>query len=208
MGKINNISGKKYGLLTVLDEYTINKRGKVVWKCQCDCGKITHVIASDLHSGNTKSCGCLFRKISTPTHNYKSDRRLYGIYNGIKQRCYNLKNPKYIDYGARGIVLCDDWLKSFDSFCEWALGNGYASYLSIDRIDANGNYTPENCRWATALEQGRNTRSTKNLSYNGTTQPMSQWAKQLGISASSLRYKLCVQNLSLEEIIDQSGTHF
>lgn len=203
MGEFQNLTGNKYALLTVLDEHKKSHDGKTIWKCQCQCGNITYVIARDLKNGNTKSCGCLKLKTSNEKYNYKNSKRLYTIYYGIKARCYKSTSPKYKDYGARGIIMCEEWLNSFESFCDWALSNGYSDNLSIDRIDCNGNYEPTNCRWTTSLIQGQNTRSTKLITYNGKTQPMSRWAKELNMNASSLRYLIVNKNMSLEEIIDK-----
>lgn len=161
MRNFQDLSGNKYGLLTVLNERTHDKWGKTVWKCKCECGKIAYVVARDLKNGNTRSCGCLLKKISTESYNYKSNKRLYNIYNGIKQRCYNSNSPKYKDYGGRGITMCSQWLQSFESFCKWSLQNGYKEDLSIDRIDVNGNYEPSNCRWATIKVQNNNKRNNK-----------------------------------------------
>lgn len=203
MGKFQDLSGQTYGELTVLNEYSKAHDGKTIWTCRCSCGNITHVIARDLKNGNTKSCGCMKTKTSNGTYNYKNAKRLYTIYYGIKARCYKESSPKYKDYGGRGITMCDEWMNNFDSFCKWAFANGYSDKLSIDRIDNNGNYEPSNCRWATPLIQGANTRSTCLLTYQGKTQPMSHWAKELNISPSSLRKKILIKGMTLEEIINE-----
>ena len=120
----------------------------------------------------------------------------------MKARCYKKSSRKYKDYGARGIIICDEWLNSFDAFCEWALSNGYSENLSIDRINNNGNYEPSNCRWATSIIQGKNTRSTRLLTFEGKTLPMSQLAKKLNMTPSSLKRKIDEQHLTLEQIIN------
>lgn len=97
------------------------------------------------------------------------DKRLKAIYQGMKQRCYNANRPNYKYYGGRGIAICDEWLNSYQAFSDWAVANGYQEHLSIDRIDTNGNYEPENCRWASMKEQAKNKRSWSNTGVLGVT---------------------------------------
>lgn len=100
----------------------------------------------------------------------------------MKSRCYTATDGDYSGYGARGIRVCSAWLSSFDAFRDWALANGYTDELTIDRVDVNGPYSPENCRWVTAKEQSRNRRNTLCITYNGVTKSASEWAEQLGVS--------------------------
>lgn len=112
----------------------------------------------------------------------KCRTRLYRIFDHMKQRCYNKNNNRYKHYGGRGIVVCDEWNSDFDVFYNWAYENGYDDTLTIDRIDVNGNYEPSNCRWITNLEQQNNKRNNVLLTYNGKTQTMAQWARELNIN--------------------------
>lgn len=112
----------------------------------------------------------------------RSKTRLYRIWQGMKSRCCTSSDGDYSNYGARGIQVCDAWLTSFDVFKDWALANGYTDELTIDRVDVNGPYSPENCRWATVKEQNRNKRDTLFITYNGVTKSASEWAEQLGVS--------------------------
>ena len=112
----------------------------------------------------------------------RSKTRLYRIWWGMKSRCCTPSDGDYSNYGARGIRVCDAWLASFDAFKDWALANGYTDELTIDRVDVNGPYSPENCRWATVKEQSRNRQNTLFIAYNGVTKSASEWAEQLGVS--------------------------
>ncbi|MBQ7405302.1 MAG: hypothetical protein IJV90_02655 [Candidatus Methanomethylophilaceae archaeon] len=108
----------------------------------------------------------------------------------MKQRCYNPKVSNYHNYGRRGIAVCDEWLDDFQAFYDWAISHGYESGLSIDRIDNDGDYSPSNCQWATRTEQSNNTRTNKHLTYNGKTQTINQWARELNIGDGTLRTRL------------------
>lgn len=170
MPRLKELTGTKFGRLTVVARSENSRRsGKSVtrWLCKCDCGNLVVVEGHSLSRGRTKSCGCLNRETQkkyaqtrAKTHG-GSYTRLYHIYSHMKSRCYHQTDAKYNLYGGRGIRICDEWLFSFVSFREWALSNGYRDNLTIDRIDPDGNYEPQNCRWATLAEQSRNRRCVK-----------------------------------------------
>lgn len=119
-----------------------------------------------------------------------SRKRLAGILNSMKQRCYNPNSPSYNHYGGRGIRICVDWLLDSGSFYKWAIENGYTDNLSIDRINNNGDYAPENCRWVTAKVQNNNTRANRFISFNEKTQTMAQWADEIGIYYPTLEQRI------------------
>lgn len=156
MGKTKDLTGKKFGKLSVVEMCGKSKAGQSLWLCVCDCGNKTTVQYGNLTSGYTKSCGCLRGR---PKQTGMSHTRIYHIWYGMKQRCYNPKSPKYKNWGGRGITLCDEWKDDFFAFRDWAIANGYREDLTIDRINVNGNYEPSNCRWATLQEQGSNKRT-------------------------------------------------
>lgn len=132
-----------------------------MWKCVCDCGRTTIVNGQNLKSGNTTSCGCYGierRNNASKTHG-KSNTRLHRIWKAMHSRCYNKKYHAYKYYGGRGITICEEWLHNFKTFYDWAMANGYEENLTIDRIDPNGNYSPNNCRWVTMELQNKNKRA-------------------------------------------------
>lgn len=183
--------GKTFGRLTVLKQ-SPRKSGKIYWSCLCSCGKVVDVEGYHLRSGRTKSCGC-----------YKADRtrerskthglyntRLHVIWSSMKIRCYNRNHQAYKNYGGRGISVCAQWKSNFKCFYDWAMDNGYNDSLTIDRIDTNGNYSPENCRWIDMKSQAQNRRNNVYLTDNGQTKTVSDWAAETGQHPWTLFYRI------------------
>lgn len=198
--KVENIIGRRFGRLLVVENLNVNSHGSKLHRCICDCGNIKDVPISYLKSKHTTSCGCLVRELHT-THNL-SQSRLYGIHQNMLDRCFRKNELAYRDYGGRGITVCEEWKNDFMSFYNWSMENGYSDELTIDRIDNNGNYEPSNCRWATKAQQARNTRKNVYFTYNGITKTISEWARDFGIPLTTFRRRI-KQNRPLEEIISK-----
>lgn len=176
---LHNLQGNRYGKLTVIKYYGISDKNQIYWFCKCECGKGVYVKTADLMNGTRKSCGCMQLEIGHKNYRYGCrTNRLYTIWRGIKARCLNANAPNYTYYGGRGISICDEWLHSFDLFQSWALNNGYSNELTIDRVDVNGNYCPENCKWSTVTQQNNNKRNNRYLTINGRIQTLSEWCRE------------------------------
>jgi hypothetical protein len=200
MGNFIDLTGKNFGSLKVI-ERAENQNKRVMWLCQCNCAKntIKKVQSSHLISGKIISCGCV-----KGTKHGLSQTKIYNVYVSIKQRCYNENCDIYINYGERGIRVCEEWLgeSGFISFYNWSNANGYKEGLSIDRIDVNGNYEPSNCRWATIKEQSLNKRSSTLLTLKGVTKNISEWSKEYNIPVNTIRGRI-KKGKSLDDLFDK-----
>ena len=190
-----NLTGRRFGALTVISRAENARSGKARWNCLCDCGttKEIPVFGYDLKSGKVSSCGCVRRITASSsskrnTTHGKTHTRIYGIWQCMKRRCNpnNSYSRKY--YG--NITVCDEWLHDFQAFCDWAMAHGYADDLTIDRIDVNGNYCPENCRWATYKEQENNRRNNHIVAYKGEKYTIARLSEKLNLSPQTLRSRI------------------
>lgn len=177
-----DMTGKRVGRLVVLKLAYIKREAH--WLCQCDCGQLTNVAGSQLRKATTKSCGC-GRKTQNGGHGTPE----YTSWKDMKRRCYNPRARYYHIYGGRGITICDRWRTSFVNFLA-DMGPKPFPEASIDRIDNDGNYEPGNCRWATKLEQSHNSRKVRNITYNGETHCLREWARRIGITKRTLSVRL------------------
>jgi hypothetical protein len=167
MSKAKDIVGQKFGRLTILRKVKSNKYRQARCECECDCGNKVIVLIYNLKNKKTKSCGCLQKeevKKRFTKHGMKK-YPLYDVWSGMRKRCCNPRHAKFKIYGARGIKICDEWINNPEIFIEWALSNGWEKGLQIDRIDNDGDYEPNNCRFVTARENNSNKQihKTRNL---------------------------------------------
>lgn len=182
-----NLTGKKFHKLTVID-YAFSKNGHTYWNCKCDCGKETIILGTAINTGKSKSCGC-YNAESKMTHGL-SEHPLYHVFNTMKQRCYNSNSEDYYLYGARNIIICDEWLKDFLDFYNWAMNSGYQQGLEIDRIDTNGNYEPINCRWVDDIDQANNTSRNINITIDNITKTFAEWCRFYNKKTSVVRNRV------------------
>lgn len=204
MPKRTDLTGQRFGRLVVKSYAYTDSSKKAIWVCMCDCGKNCEVRANDLLRGKTNSCGCLKRDTRITmnlTHGGKHTR-LYNIWIAMLERTGNKNSSNYHNYGGRGIAVCEEWKNDFEQFRNWATSHGYREDLTIDRIDVNGDYCPENCRWATKKEQANGTRRNIKIEYKGQTLTLSQWAEKIGINRYTLRNRIFVYGWSVEEAFE------
>lgn len=194
MGKFVDLTGRRFGRLEVISrgEDYVSPSGYVAvnWVCRCDCGNTVVVRGCNLKSGASTSCGC--ERIIHPnrlTHGQKNTR-LYKIWKSMKERCCNKNNASWPEYGGRGIEVCEQWLHDFKSFYDWSMKNGYREDLSIDRIDNDKGYGPENCRWSDSVGQQNNKRNNHILEFHGERKTMAEWSRITGVSYHKLKDRI------------------
>jgi len=194
MGVFVDLTEQKFGFLKAIEK--TKKRassGSVVWLCLCDCGKYHEVASTSLKNGQTKSCGCLFLDVAKSKGHAKRTHgmtatRIYSIWTNMKGRCYSKTNTKYPTYGGRGIVVCDAWKDSFESFF---LDMGHPPEgCTLDRIDVNGNYEKSNCRWATQKEQQNNRRNNVIITVGEKPMTMAEYCDENGLNADKVQQRL------------------
>lgn len=188
MGQKVEMIGKRFGRLLVLAEDKRGNGGVIYYKCLCDCGKEKVVNGVSMRRGLIKSCGCYhLERVSKDNPIYK--RRLYRKYWSMRNRCEYPGSRYYYCYGGRGIKVCDEW-KEFEVFEKWAYENGFKEGLTLDRIDVNGNYEPNNCRWITQKEQCYNTRRNVYITRNGKRKTVTEWSEITGIGKATIQRRM------------------
>ena len=188
-----NLVGQKFERLTVEEWIPAHDNICGKWKCRCNCGNLVLVPTHSLKSGNTKSCGCFRKGIIKPRsfegeYTDKHRPRLYWTWINMIRRCENPKAPDYYRYGAIGITVCEEW-HDLPTFLNWAYTHDWQEGLTLDRINNNGNYEPENCRWADVFTQGNNRRTNTLWEYNGKTMTLAQWSRKTGLSSETLLHR-------------------
>ncbi|SOC79851.1 hypothetical protein SAMN06296241_1389 [Salinimicrobium sediminis] len=191
---MKDLTSNKFGRLTVKSFAGRNKRYDSLWNCTCDCGNEKVVRGGVLKNGHTQSCGCLQKERTSAaktTHGLRSKNlKLYKVWGGMKERCYNTNSKSYPDYGARGIEVCPEWKNNYENFYHWAISKGYAEGLTIERRDPDQNYCPENCEWIPKSEQSKNRTTSVTIELNGVTRTATEWSEKLGISSRVITQRI------------------
>ena len=192
MGRPMDLTGDRYGRLTVIELAKVDSRGRRFWLCKCDCGNEKIASSVNLRGGCTVSCGCRrketleeFKQIVTK--HGKRYSGVYGSWRAMKRRCNDKKYPQYYNYGGRGITYSTEW-ESFENFYK-DMGDRPEG-MTLDRIDNDKSYSKENCRWATKEEQMNNTRCSTHIEYHGETKSITEWSKELGMDRHTFEYRL------------------
>lgn len=194
MSKFIDLIGQKFGRLTIVKYDGNDRHNKAVWLCQCDCGEKIIVVGSSLRSNHTRSCGCFRNEITIQRSMKHGHRRMIGSsrtytsWRNMIDRCMNPKNKYYHNYGGRGIIVCQQWLKDFRNFLK-DMGECPKGY-SIDRINNSKNYCKSNCHWITAKMNNRNKRNNRLITFGEKTQCIAAWAEETGINEDTIRYRL------------------
>lgn len=209
MGNCKDITGMKFNMWTALERTGKNKSGGYMWRCRCDCGAERIVEGRSVRIGTSKCCGCTRGKNNAwnVKHGGKKER-LYSVWKSMKSRCLNKNDPSYNRYGGRGISICSDWL-DYAKFRNWALFSGYdpkSEYrkCTLDRINNDGNYCPENCRWVTQKIQNNNRSSNHYVTNSdGVSRTLSGWAETTGIRKDTLRRRIFVMNWNVDRALTE-----
>lgn len=191
-------AGSIYGQLTTL--FRVSDTGPQYWLCKCSCGAETIVRGYLLKCGRTKSCGHLRKTVPAARTKHGASRKSgrtseYGTWKAMKARCYNVRNKRYANYGGRGIIVCEKWLNSFTDFLQ-DVGYRPGKEYTLDRINNDGNYEPGNVRWATQTQQQRNRTVARQLTINGVTKPLAEWAEEYDIPPAIVRQRIDREGLN------------
>ena len=213
--KIKDLTGKRFDRLIVIEraedkEYSCGKKA-IMWKCQCDCGNTVIRSSGTLSCNSSHSCGCKQKEILKKAiyRHGKVKHRLYGVYYAMISRCYRKNDKRYKTYGARGVTVCDEWLgkDGFVNFIKWAESVGWdeekngRTQQSLDRIDNNKGYSPENCKFSTSLEQAQHTTRSHYLTFNGETHTLSEWDRMCGFPNGVILQRIRVCKKTVKEAI-------
>ena len=201
-------AGTKYGRLTLVCPMREVPTKNIYWLCRCDCGNTTHVTPGKLRTGTTSSCGCYFSEVMRTSHpqlkhGHAAGGKLspeYRIWSAMLERCSNPNSTSYSLYGGRGITVCNRWRGAFADFYS-DMGPRPSPNHSIDRIDNNKGYSPDNCRWATSIEQMRNRRNVRWLDFRGERRPIPEWSEITGIKSATIHARIDRHNWTVEKAL-------
>lgn len=206
----HDLTGMKFNRLTVIRQAEKSKSSETRWVCCCDCGNETIVQSNNLKSGLVKSCGCYKHEYLVEAHTIHGGAKregqrtkLYSVWIGMRRRCYDEYDSNYHRYGGRGIVVCDEWKDDFAAFRAWAVKNGYKPHLTIDRIDNNKGYSPDNCRWANAKTQALNRRSNRVATFKGESHTFYEWDEILGFPRGTTSRRITSRGWSTERALTE-----
>lgn len=199
--------GRKFNRLTVLSEF--KKNGSYFYNCKCDCGNDVHVLGMHLRDGHTKSCGCLQKEtiINRSTVHGLNKTPEYYSWQGMLSRCYYQKHIEYANYGGRGISVCRRWKNSFQNFID-DMGFKPSGNHSLDRINTNEGYSPDNCRWATRAEQSLNRTDNHRLEFNGRNLTIKEWSNETGFKMSTICNRINRCGWSIERSLTEKPINY
>lgn len=192
MSKPINMVGYTFNGCVVVSKSDEHSSKYICWNCLCKCGNSFVASGANIRKGHTKSCGCYQKERASQvkkTHG-KTNTRMFSIWQKMRARCSNNKSKDFKNYGGRGIKVCESWETSFECFYEWSTNNGYTEKLTIDRIDVNGNYEPNNCRWVNRKIQNRNRTNNNIIEFRGEKLCLAEWSDKLGITYFTLSSRL------------------
>lgn len=208
MSLLIDLTGKTFGRLTVLGR--VENRGKdACWRCRCECGAEIVVRGNHLRNGHTKSCGCALRDWAAQrfTVHGMSSTKLHRVLRSIRMRCLNPNDIGYKHYGGRGISICEEWKNDAEAFFSWALANGYREGLTIDRIDNEGDYCPDNCRFVDRFIQMNNRRNNRRHTYKGKSYTLAKLARLAGMCAETIGNRIDVHGMTVEQAVETAKLH-
>lgn len=204
--RLKDITGQRFGMLVAIEHIGYSERGQAIWRFKCDCGNTYEAVSYPVVFGSVISCGCYNRRQTAERntrHGFSKrgeKEKLYQVWNAMKSRCGNPNNSHYYRYGGRGIKVCAEW-SDYAPFRKWAYENGYDEGLTIDRINNDGDYCPENCRFITMDEQMRNTSRNVFVEYKGERMTISELSRKCGVKYGTL-YRRLKSGYSVEEAVE------
>ena len=196
-----DLTNKRFGKLIAVEKVGKDKARNILWRCKCDCGNEVIAKACELNRGHCHSCGCYQKERASEANKIhgKSHTKLHYVWTDMLKRCDNPNHHAYKWYGGKGVKVCNKW-KEYISFEKWAFENGYKYGLTIDRIDGNGDYCPENCRWATRKEQSNNLSSCVYFDFMGERLNITQFCTKYDVSAGHF-YKIARKNINIQTLM-------